>query len=859
MDSDHSLADKSVHSTPAVDAAEHNSNNNSNHATATPPAAPPLPGTFDAGYLPLDGSTTTTLSFESGIHPALTTTEIASVNADTADELTRQLASQQATVLTETLSSFTSNRSSTYNGTSNNNNNLLSTFSSTTSSASRRSSMQMSKVEVRETLDASLTENADGFHQLKQYILIKEIGKGAFGKVHLAQDENTNVRYAVKEFSKSKLRKKDKANLFKLGPRGRGRGRRGPEAPSPLTSESSPLDLIRGEVAILKKLHHPNIVKLYEFCEKGVLMPVSLTEKYENVFSDAECRDVFQQMVLGIEYLHEHDIIHRDIKPDNLLRSGDGTVKIVDFGVSEMFNKKGDDLTKKSAGSPAFMAPELCRHDHGEVSGRATDVWSMGVTLFCVRYGTLPYVSESILEMHRVIREEDFSIPNEETEDPRFVALIRKLLEKEPAKRINIEQLRTDSWVTDDGREPLISKEENTANAVTEVTEEDLRSAVQKISSLATVIKAIARLKRGIKSPASRPISAVTVLQSFESTISDRMQDANEDTTAVTPAAATSIVLPSTTEAITPAAATITTTTSSTESKDSLAGSKNHVSLQEESKSESATVDNESKSAEKAAEEEPHGYQVCDFETGICYWVPAEKSPGATNTSTSAPEPAVVTPSVAAPSVSEKDFKPDGAVKEENTKEENTKEEAKKEEVIKEDKKLAAEVTLVPSVEIMTAAPAEDNHAATKCKKDDTEMEAEAEGYEVCDFNTGMCYWVPFKKAKMNSEEQQQSTPTETPAAVEGKESKMGEQEAVTMDPVSSSSSSSLPTLGLDPGLANEEKKREEVGADASAGSGARTPVSGSGSPAPSPGSLNPGPRLVGKLSRDRLAMFENS
>lgn len=69
---------------------------------------------------------------------------------------------------------------------------------------------------------------------------------------------------AVKEFSKSKLRKKDKANLFKLGPRGRGRGRRGPEAPSPLTSESSPLDLIRGEVAILKKLHHPNIVKLYE-------------------------------------------------------------------------------------------------------------------------------------------------------------------------------------------------------------------------------------------------------------------------------------------------------------------------------------------------------------------------------------------------------------------------------------------------------------------------------------------------------------------------------------------------------------------------------------------------------------------
>lgn len=69
---------------------------------------------------------------------------------------------------------------------------------------------------------------------------------------------------AIKEFSKSKLRKKDKANLFKLGPRGRGRGRRGPEAPSDLSAESSPLDLIRGEIAILKKLNHINIVKLYE-------------------------------------------------------------------------------------------------------------------------------------------------------------------------------------------------------------------------------------------------------------------------------------------------------------------------------------------------------------------------------------------------------------------------------------------------------------------------------------------------------------------------------------------------------------------------------------------------------------------
>ncbi|KAF9980288.1 hypothetical protein BGZ75_008625 [Mortierella antarctica] len=581
---------------------------------------------------PLDmdnNNTTTTLSFENGIHPAM-------------------MDSNPPSTLTETLSSFSSDRSSFLGGT---NNNLLSTFSSTTSTpASRRGSMQFTKpVEVRETLDASVTENADGLRQLKQYVLKREIGRGAFGKVHHAVDENTNISYAVKEFSKSKLRKKDKANLFKLGPRGRGRGRRGPDAPSPLSSESSPLDLIRGEVAILKKLHHPNIVKLYEvldvssddsmymvfeMCEKGVLMPVSLTEKCEDVFSDEDCRDVFQQMVLGIEYLHEHDIIHRDIKPDNLLRSGDGTVKIVDFGVSEMFNKKGDDMTKKSAGSPAFMAPELCRHDHGEVSGRATDIWSMGVTLYCIRYGYLPYVSESILEMHKVIREEEYTIPPED--DQRFVDLIKRLLEKDPVKRITIEQLRNDPWLTNDGKEPLISKEENTANAVTEVTEEDLRGAIQKIGGLVTVFKAITKFKRGIKSPVSRRSSTSTTAGRDDlATELEKMQDADESHATISQANTSS-------ESTHDTLKEEIKETSESPMSSTLESSLVHVSLQEtEDKSESEKNQAEAEPTtqphiQKASEEtqddkpaeeeaEPEGYQMCDMETGMCYWVPSKK------------------------------------------------------------------------------------------------------------------------------------------------------------------------------------------------------------------------------------------
>ncbi|KAF9371138.1 hypothetical protein CPB97_002206, partial [Podila verticillata] len=201
--------------------------------------------------------------------PILTPDTTATTNTDDQQQQQQQLPTlavvESPPLLTETmLSSYSSDHSSS----SAIGSGLLSTgFSSfsTSTSASRRSSTQFSRpVEVKETLDASLTENAEGDKQLKQYILKRVIGQGAFGRVHLAEDENTKICYAIKEFSKSKLRKKDKANLFKLGPRGRGRGRRGPEASSPLTSETSPLELIRGEVAILKKLNHINIVKLYE-------------------------------------------------------------------------------------------------------------------------------------------------------------------------------------------------------------------------------------------------------------------------------------------------------------------------------------------------------------------------------------------------------------------------------------------------------------------------------------------------------------------------------------------------------------------------------------------------------------------
>ncbi|KAJ3339727.1 hypothetical protein HDU93_007843 [Gonapodya sp. JEL0774] len=270
--------------------------------------------------------------------------------------------------------------------------------------------------------------------------------------ITLGLDTTTGERYAIKEFSKTRLRKKDMFSRQAFGFRGRGRGRgrgSGPPQPPP-----SAIEYIRGEVAILKKLNHPNIIKLYEvmddprqdslymvmeLCEKGVVMDVGL-DKTCDPYSEADARDLFRQTVLGIEYLHEHEICHRDIKPDNLLLNANNVLKIVDFGVSEMFVGSGNDRSKKSAGSPAFFAPEMCVAQHGEMSMKACDVWALGVTLHCLAFGKLPFIASSILELYEVVRTVIPQFPA--TASPELQDLLSRMLEKDPTRRITVPEIK---------------------------------------------------------------------------------------------------------------------------------------------------------------------------------------------------------------------------------------------------------------------------------------------------------------------------------------------------------------------------------------------------------------------------------
>jgi [calcium/calmodulin-dependent protein kinase] kinase len=220
------------------------------------------------------------------------------------------------------------------------------------------------------------------------------------------------------------------------------------------SADINSLDLIRKEIAIMKKLDHPNLVSLVEvlddpnedllymvleMCKKGPVMHVGF-DAVADPYDGERCRIWFRDMILGIEYLHAQGIIHRDIKPDNCLVTHEDILKVVDFGVSEMFEQTSDMNTAKYAGSPAFMPPELCIPKHGEVSGRACDIWSMGVTLYCLAFGHIPFEKTSMLDLFEAIKGDTPHYP--ETCDQQLKDLLSRLLEKDPTKRIEMDDIR---------------------------------------------------------------------------------------------------------------------------------------------------------------------------------------------------------------------------------------------------------------------------------------------------------------------------------------------------------------------------------------------------------------------------------
>ncbi|XP_035415061.1 calcium/calmodulin-dependent protein kinase kinase 1 [Cygnus atratus] len=356
--------------------------------------------------------------------------------------------------------------------------------------------------------------DAEDCVQLNQYKLQSEIGKGSYGVVKLAYNENDDKYYAMKVLSKKKLLKQ---YGFPRRPPPRGSKASTGEQPKPM----APLDRVYQEIAILKKLDHVNIVKLIEVlddpAEDNLYMVFDLLRKgpvmevpSEQPFSEDQARLYFRDIVLGIEYcessqssqhlglqalckVHYQKIIHRDIKPSNLLLGDDGHVKIADFGVSNQF--EGNDAQLSStAGTPAFMAPEAISDTGKSFSGKALDVWAMGITLYCFVYGKCPFIDEYILGLHNRIKNKPVEFPEEAQISDELKDLILRMLDKNPETRITVPEIKVHPWLTKSGEEPLPLEEEHCT--VVEVTEEEVKNSVKTIPSLPAVILVKAMLRK---------------------------------------------------------------------------------------------------------------------------------------------------------------------------------------------------------------------------------------------------------------------------------------------------------------------------------------------------------------------------
>lgn len=343
--------------------------------------------------------------------------------------------------------------------------------------------------------------------RLNQYKLKSEIGKGSYGVVKLAYNEDDDKHYAMKVVSKKKLMKQCG---FPRRPPPRGPKAAQGEQPKIL----GPLERVYQEIAILKKLDHVNIVKLvevlddpsednlhmvFELMRKGPVMEVPSDEP----LSEEQSRLYFRDVILGMEYLHYQKIVHRDIKPSNLLLGDDGHVKIADFGVSNQF-EGNDALLSSTAGTPAFMAPETLSDKRKSFSGKALDVWAMGVTLYCFVFGKCPFIDEYILALHNKIRTRPVDFPETPSISEELRTLILRMLDKNPDTRITLPEIKMDQWVTQGGTDPLPLEEEHCS--VVEVTEEDIQNSVKFVPSLSAVILVKAMLrKRSFSNPFECP------------------------------------------------------------------------------------------------------------------------------------------------------------------------------------------------------------------------------------------------------------------------------------------------------------------------------------------------------------------
>uniref|UniRef100_H0XJS9 Serine/threonine-protein kinase SIK3 n=1 Tax=Otolemur garnettii TaxID=30611 RepID=H0XJS9_OTOGA len=252
------------------------------------------------------------------------------------------------------------------------------------------------------------------------YEIDRTIGKGNFAVVKRATHLVTKAKVAIKIIDKTQL---DEENLKK----------------------------IFREVQIMKMLCHPHIIRLYQVMETERM--IYLVTEYASggeIFdhlvahgrmAEKEARRKFKQIVTAVYFCHCRNIVHRDLKAENLLLDANLNIKIADFGFSNLFTP--GQLLKTWCGSPPYAAPEL--FEGKEYDGPKVDIWSLGVVLYVLVCGALPFDGSTLQNLRARVLSGKFRIPffmSTECEH-----LIRHMLVLDPNKRLSMEQICRHKWM----------------------------------------------------------------------------------------------------------------------------------------------------------------------------------------------------------------------------------------------------------------------------------------------------------------------------------------------------------------------------------------------------------------------------
>ncbi|KAL0231303.1 hypothetical protein GEMRC1_010707 [Eukaryota sp. GEM-RC1] len=302
------------------------------------------------------------------------------------------------------------------------------------------------------------TETLASTHpRLRLYKRIKCLSRSTVSSVHLAKSVESNEHVILKSYSVSS---------------------------NSLSNSLIVEKMMMNEIEVQKNLSHPNIVKLIdhfddartkkrylvlEYVENGPLASDSVTSM--KPLDATTAWSYFVDLVSALNYLHQNNIVHRDVKPSNLLITSNNSLKLSDFGVSKDV-ESGRQSTAALTGSSAFLSPEVIS-GYVARSSSAADVWAAGVTLYFMLFGVLPFYDDQVYRLYGKICRSEPKFPY--FLDPLIKDLLCTMLDKSPKNRISAQQLQLHPWVklgplTDS---PIITNEIQLANreAVLEQTD----------------------------------------------------------------------------------------------------------------------------------------------------------------------------------------------------------------------------------------------------------------------------------------------------------------------------------------------------------------------------------------------------